>query len=182
MRLQGKFEIDHSLEWKVKTSLFQTKKFPLVLKSSRIPQWFLCHKMFKSTSWTTNDDELFHCWAALIVVCISNNRPLCYLFCFVGVLMLRILGWGGGGGGGGGGHQGKTLFCRAVTSILSQRLLHKMTNSSVPTTANRARFIYTTKCRIQETHALLNRSSDRLDYRARWEHIKRWPVPHFPRR
>ena len=27
-------------------------------------------------------------------------------------------------------HRGNTLFCRAVTSILSQRLLHKMTNSS----------------------------------------------------
>ena len=27
------------------------------------------------------------------------------------------------------GHRGNTLFCRAATSILSQRLLHKMTNS-----------------------------------------------------
>ena len=28
------------------------------------------------------------------------------------------------------GHRGNTVFCRAVTSVLSQRLLHKMTNST----------------------------------------------------
>ena len=32
-------------------------------------------------------------------------------------------------GGGGGGHRANALFCRAVTSILSQPSLHKMTNS-----------------------------------------------------